>query len=67
MSKYYWRLAQGVHFGSRIQSMTHVQQHQRRQQADTSLTKVGQANGRAQMQQCASKWLKPTTGTGCLS
>ena len=47
--------------------MTHVQQHQRRQQTDTSLTKVGQANGRAQMQQCASKWLKPTTGTGCLS
>jgi len=60
-------MAWGLHFSRRIQSMTHVQQHQRRQQARTSITKAGQHIGCAQMCQCASKWLKPTTGTGCLS
>ena len=47
--------------------MTHVQQHQRSQQSGTSITKAGQQFGCAQMCQCASKWLKPTTGKGCLS
>jgi|GEM_PF-3540601 len=47
--------------------MTHVQQHQRRLQARTSITKAGLPMGGAQMSQCAANWLKQKTGSGCLA
>ncbi|HEX7632005.1 MAG TPA: hypothetical protein VF388_07730 [Lacunisphaera sp.] len=47
--------------------MTHVSQHQRRLPADTSITKVGQPMGCAQMLQCVANWLKQKTDSGCLA
>ncbi|MBL9214320.1 MAG: hypothetical protein JNG83_02470 [Opitutaceae bacterium] len=47
--------------------MSHVQQHQRSQQARTSLTKAGQHIGYVRMPQCAANWLKQDTGSGCLA
>jgi hypothetical protein len=47
--------------------MTHVQQHQRRLQARTSITKAGQPLCGVVMHQCAANWLKQKTGSGCLA
>jgi len=47
--------------------MMHFLPHQRGPQAGTSITKAGQPKGRAQMDQCASQWLKSITGADCLS
>lgn len=50
-----------------LSPMSHVQQHQRSQQARTSLTKAGQHIGYVRMPQCAANWLKQDTGSGCLA
>jgi len=47
--------------------MTSSQQHQRRLQARTSITKAGQPMGDVQMRQCVANWLKQKTGSGCLA
>jgi len=46
--------------------MTPVTQHQRRLQADTSITKAGLPMGCAPMCSVASNWLKRPTGQDCL-
>ncbi|SDS21218.1 hypothetical protein [Opitutus sp. GAS368] len=47
--------------------MTSYQQHQRRLQARTSITKAGLPLGCAQMCQGVANWLKQKTGSGCLA
>jgi len=50
-----------------LSPMTPSQQHQRRLQARTSITKAGLPFGCAQMCQCVANWLKQKTALGCLA